>query len=302
MLFASFASASIGFGRSSNTLLRATQVALQLICDQSLLYCAPGSEPASRRMATCGKVTRDWTAPAAGPPAPLMIYNSFVDEKVPFVPAAGPDSKQITWYACGPTVYDVAHMGHARNYLTFDIVRRILEDYFGYNILMVMNVTDVDDKIILRARRNYLLSQYKGSGKSPQEVGWTPLATGTRHYLGQQLQHEGGHTCLLVAGRQGRGPWEQSSSGAEPLGSRYLSWVKDHGSGRPTCIAERYPRSIARGDRVTRGALRALGPGLQATCGASPTHSTTHGTGPTGSCSRPGGRPTKGYRNSTPCL
>lgn len=99
-----------------------------------------------------------------------MVYNSFVDEKVPFVPAAGPDSKQITWYACGPTVYDVAHMGHARNYLTFDIVRRILEDYFGYNILMVMNVTDVDDKIILRARRNYLLSQYKGSGKSPQEV------------------------------------------------------------------------------------------------------------------------------------
>ncbi|KXZ56656.1 hypothetical protein GPECTOR_1g591 [Gonium pectorale] len=99
-----------------------------------------------------------------------MLYNSLKDEKVPFYPAAGPTSKQITWYACGPTVYDVAHMGHARNYLSFDIVRRVLEDYFGYNCLMVMNVTDVDDKIILRARRNYLLAQYRGSGKTAQEV------------------------------------------------------------------------------------------------------------------------------------
>ncbi|KAG2442848.1 hypothetical protein HXX76_002927 [Chlamydomonas incerta] len=61
-------------------------------------------------------------------------------------------------------------MGHARNYLSFDIVRRVLEDYFGYNCLMVMNVTDVDDKIILRARRNFLLAQYKSSGKSAEEV------------------------------------------------------------------------------------------------------------------------------------
>lgn len=36
-----------------------------------------------------------------------------------------------SWYICGPTVYDSAHMGHARNYLTFDIIRRVLEDYFG---------------------------------------------------------------------------------------------------------------------------------------------------------------------------
>lgn len=41
----------------------------------------------------------------------------------------------------GPTVYDSAHVGHARNYLSFDIVRRVLEDYFGYNCLYIMNVT-----------------------------------------------------------------------------------------------------------------------------------------------------------------
>jgi cysteinyl-tRNA synthetase len=111
---------------------------------------------------------RHWLPPqgaasANGGTAPgqsLMLYNSLVDEKVPFVPAAGAHSKQISWYICGPTVYDSAHMGHARNYVTFDILRRVLEDYFGYSITLVMNVTDVDDKIILRARRNHLLQQY----------------------------------------------------------------------------------------------------------------------------------------------
>eukprot|EP00798_Chlamydomonas_sp_ICE-L_P002666 gene2666-biopygen8694 len=98
---------------------------------------------------------------AKAPPGSLMLYNSLLDEKVPFVPASGPGSKSLSWYTCGPTVYDVSHMGHARNYVTFDIIRRVLEDYFGYNILYVMNVTDVNDKIIIRARRNYLLAKYK---------------------------------------------------------------------------------------------------------------------------------------------
>jgi cysteinyl-tRNA synthetase len=58
-------------------------------------------------------------------------------------------------------VYDSAHMGHARAYVSFDIVRRILEDFFGFHVKYVMNVTDLDDKIIVRARRNHLLSQYQ---------------------------------------------------------------------------------------------------------------------------------------------
>lgn len=112
---------------------------------------------------------RNWNAPWSNGSAPsdstaparLKLYNSLVDKKVPFVPAAGPDSNYVTWYSCGPTVYDSAHMGHARNYLTLDIVRRVMEDYFNFSIMYVMNVTDVEDKIILRARRNYLLKQYK---------------------------------------------------------------------------------------------------------------------------------------------
>lgn len=61
-------------------------------------------------------------------------------------------------------------MGHARNYISFDIVRRVLEDYFGYSILYVMNVTDVDDKIIIRARRNYLLARYRAAAADPSTV------------------------------------------------------------------------------------------------------------------------------------
>lgn len=63
-------------------------------------------------------------------------------------------------YTCGPTVYDSCHMGHARAYLTFDILRRIIEDYFGYEVTYQVNITDIDDKIILRARRNHLLAEF----------------------------------------------------------------------------------------------------------------------------------------------
>lgn len=57
----------------------------------------------------------------------------------------------VKWYMCGPTVYAPSHMGHARTYLGFDIIRRILEDHFNYNVTLVMNITDLDDKIIQRA-------------------------------------------------------------------------------------------------------------------------------------------------------
>ena len=56
----------------------------------------------------------------------------------------------LSWYSCGPTVYDKTHLGHARNYVQVDIVQRLLKR-LGYRIQHVMGVTDVDDKIILRA-------------------------------------------------------------------------------------------------------------------------------------------------------
>lgn len=114
---------------------------------------------------------KQWAQPEFPEPEKrLHLYNSLLDKKTIFVPRGGPDSKDVFWYCCGPTVYDSAHIGHARNYVTFDIIRRVLEDYFGYNVTYVMNVTDVDDKIILRARRNYLLAKFLEDGASLDDV------------------------------------------------------------------------------------------------------------------------------------
>lgn len=86
-------------------------------------------------------------------------YVPYVCLQVPFVPL---NNRLIKWYNCGPTVYDHSHMGHARSYITFDIIRRILQDYFGYQVFFVQNVTDIDDKIIRRARQRHLFREYAG--------------------------------------------------------------------------------------------------------------------------------------------
>ena len=57
-------------------------------------------------------------------------------------------------YMCGPTVYDAAHLGHARTYVCFDIMARVLVEVFGYHLTLAMNITDIDDKIIARARES----------------------------------------------------------------------------------------------------------------------------------------------------
>ena len=79
---------------------------------------------------------------------PLKIWNSLTRSKTAFVPIDR-HGKKVTWYACGPTVYDDSHLGHARTYLTSDIIRRIMRDYFQFDVRYVMNVTDVDDKVSL---------------------------------------------------------------------------------------------------------------------------------------------------------
>lgn len=93
---------------------------------------------------------KNWTKPEPREPyvTGLQVNNSLSGGKVDFVPATG---NVVNWYGCGPTVYDSAHMGHARNYVSFDIIRRVMEDYFGYKVNMCMNITDIDDKIIARA-------------------------------------------------------------------------------------------------------------------------------------------------------
>jgi cysteinyl-tRNA synthetase len=76
-----------------------------------------------------------------------MIYNTLTRQKEP-LETLHPDV--VSMYVCGPTVYDKAHVGHAMSTLVYDILRRYLE-YRGYQVRHVMNYTDVDDKVILRA-------------------------------------------------------------------------------------------------------------------------------------------------------
>ena len=68
-------------------------------------------------------------------------------EKVQFVPRT---EGEVAMYVCGPTVYDVPHLGHGRTALTYDVIRRYLE-WTGWTVTVASNVTDIDDKIINRA-------------------------------------------------------------------------------------------------------------------------------------------------------
>ena len=78
----------------------------------------------------------------------LRVYNTLSRQKEPFKTL---QPNLVSMYVCGPTVYSKAHVGHAMSALVFDIIRRYLE-YRGYQVRHVMNYTDVDDKIIQRAR------------------------------------------------------------------------------------------------------------------------------------------------------
>jgi len=100
-----------------------------------------------------------WLKPQGGHDVGLQVFNSYTNEKEPFVPMEG---KKIRWYTCGPTVYDATHMGHARTFLSFDILRRIMAHYFGYDVRYQVNITDIDDKIILRSRQRNLLKDFCG--------------------------------------------------------------------------------------------------------------------------------------------
>jgi cysteinyl-tRNA synthetase len=139
-------------------------------------------------MASAGQQQPAWRAPEVKPDQTdlpsLTIYNSLTRTKTPFVPIQG---KKIGWYACGPTVYDDAHLGHARNYVSQDIIRRLLQDYFGFDVNFVMNITDVDDKIILAARQQHLLDEWKGEHTEVDEDVRTTAANAFAAYIEKNL-------------------------------------------------------------------------------------------------------------------
>ena len=77
----------------------------------------------------------------------MKIYNSMTRQKEEFIPM---DGKNVKMYACGITVYDLSHIGHARQAIVYSMIADYLK-YRGYNVKYVRNYTDVDDKIIARA-------------------------------------------------------------------------------------------------------------------------------------------------------
>ncbi|KAI3552231.1 tRNA synthetase class I catalytic domain-containing protein [Colletotrichum abscissum] len=114
----------------------------------------------------------------------LKVHNSLKPgQPVPFTPI---NPGKVSWYACGPTVYDKSHLGHARNYVSTDIIRRIMMHYFGADVKFVMNITDVDDKIIIKARRQRLLELEKQKKYSDEELAKLTL-TAFRAYAEKSL-------------------------------------------------------------------------------------------------------------------
>ncbi|HOC08267.1 MAG: cysteine--tRNA ligase [Clostridiales bacterium] len=77
----------------------------------------------------------------------MKLYNTLTRKKEEFVPV---EKGKVKMYVCGPTVYDFFHIGNARPFIVFDVLRRYME-YKGYEVTYVQNFTDVDDKIIRRA-------------------------------------------------------------------------------------------------------------------------------------------------------
>ena len=98
--------------------------------------------------------TRSQTTPE------LRLYNTLAREKQVFAPI---DPQNVRMYVCGPTVYDFAHIGNARPVIVFDVLYRLLRHLYpgsgtasdGSRVTYVRNITDVDDKIIDRARRDF---------------------------------------------------------------------------------------------------------------------------------------------------
>ena len=77
----------------------------------------------------------------------MQIYNSMTRKKEEFKPI---HEGKVGIYACGPTVYNYFHIGNARPFIVFDVLRRYLE-YRGYEVTFVQNFTDIDDKMIRKA-------------------------------------------------------------------------------------------------------------------------------------------------------
>lgn len=87
----------------------------------------------------------------------MLIFNTKTKIKEEFIPN---EKNKVKAYVCGPTVYDLCHLGHARSYICFDVLKRFLISK-GYEVIHIQNFTDIDDRIIKKA---------KDKGVNPREI------------------------------------------------------------------------------------------------------------------------------------
>ena len=80
----------------------------------------------------------------------MDIYSTLTRNKEEFKTI---NKNRVNLFVCGPTVYDDAHIGHGRTYISFDTIKRYL-DYKGYAVFYIQNITDIDDKIIKRSKES----------------------------------------------------------------------------------------------------------------------------------------------------
>ena len=108
----------------------------------------------------------------------LRFFNTLTRAVEEFAPL-DPAGKKVGLYCCGPTVHDFAHIGNFRTFVFADLVRRYLE-FKGYILTHVMNITDVEDKIIKRVResgssREEYTAKYEAEFfKDFDAIGWSP--------------------------------------------------------------------------------------------------------------------------------
>ena len=139
----------------------------------------------------------------------MQIYNSQSRHKETFVPL---HEGKVGIYACGPTVYNYFHIGNARPFITFDVLRRYLE-HKGYEVTFVQNFTDIDDKMIKRANEEGITVKELGERfiaeyfKDAQALGIRPATVhpkATEHIAADHCPGAAAHrqrSCLC--GRMG---------------------------------------------------------------------------------------------------
>jgi len=115
----------------------------------------PAEDPAARVERTeedTAKTALDPENMSQPKPSGLKVYNTLtrhLDDFEPIHPG------RVNMFVCGPTVYDVSHIGHGKSYVAYDIIARYLRKK-GYSVFFVLNITDIDDKIINRAKETHV--------------------------------------------------------------------------------------------------------------------------------------------------